>query len=158
MRRPERIPIVMELFKERINKENFIQTLFPTLTELGVKETVDSWENTIEDIDKTWKENPDLRLTQVFLSVGIISNVPGMWFHTEEVNYLISVKLIAPEDILFWGQNYDKEGNLLDNTNWILLRDMSKGHIKAILSDYSNLDKKQNVSEIYLKTFLKLIL
>ena len=38
----------------------------------------------LEKIEKYWMKNPDLRFTQVIVSMEIIPNFPGMWYYKED--------------------------------------------------------------------------
>lgn len=31
-----------------------------------------------------WKDNPDLRFSQVLINLGLIPNVPGFWYYMED--------------------------------------------------------------------------
>jgi hypothetical protein len=162
MRVKQRIPIMMELFKSQEMKQKFLDYLFKPeksvqldLFEkhpfLLIENMIDNWNKNEVEIENFWKENPDLRLTQVLVIKNIIPNSPGMWYHTEESSYVIQNGLKEPREILFWGQNYDKDMNLLPETRFILIKDMAKDHIEAILRDCD--EGRYDINEYYLEVF-----
>ena len=81
-------------------------------------------------IKEFWLNNPDLRLTQVLVNLGIIPNIPGHWYYTEEVEWLIDRNIVEPRDILFWG-TYGKSG--CEPLKNVLIKDMSNDHIDNVL-------------------------
>lgn len=151
MRVKNRIPIVFELIENDENKLKFLKYLFPNVINELFSDIVKKWNENKEKIEKLWLDNPDLRLTQVLVNTGILVNYPGFWYHKEEISFIVSEELLEPREILFWGQNYDKDMNRLPKTNFILIKDMSKDHIAAILKD--NNEGKLNISSVYRKAF-----
>lgn len=86
----------------------------------------------IEDIRNYWKLNPDLRFSQVMISMGIIPDIPGMWFYVEEDEILNKLGIPAREYLL-WGQYYDKDMEKLETPKRVLIKDMDTDHIRSIL-------------------------
>ena len=79
-----------------------------------------------------WKSNPKLRFGEMLVNQGILPDKFNIWCdHDFEI--LID-QGNSPREVFTWGQNFDKDMNPLRNTNWIILKDMSVGHIKAILT------------------------
>jgi len=56
------------------------------------KELIDSIIENQEYILKYWKENPDLRFSQVLVNVGF-PNYPGFWYYKEENEILEELNL-----------------------------------------------------------------
>src|SRR6056297_2577767 len=42
------------------------------------------YEKNKEEIKKFWLNNPDLRFSQVLVTLDIIPNIPGSWYYKEE--------------------------------------------------------------------------
>lgn len=135
MRILKRIDVVEKPLKKNIRK--FIDEIYVDQDKENSK-YVDEVENLIlkdwNKIIKYWKENPDLRFTQVLVNHNYVDNLPGVWYYTEEVEWLISNKLCKAENILHWGVNYDKDMNRYSETKWTLIKDLDTNHIEAILT------------------------
>ena len=129
MRRPERIPIVME----NMDFEKFIADLNLLQKKSDVKKLAAVMDKMA--LEKYWIENPDERLTQVLVNTGILPNVPGLWYYIEEVDWLIEKKILKFEEIKFWGRNYDANKNRLPQTQFVVLKELSKSHIRNIMRD-----------------------
>ena len=142
MRPKERI----KPFLEQINWENAVQIMFPEFTDDVKEEIVARIYKNLQEIKTTWNENPDWRITQVLVNTGMVPNYPGLWYYLEDAHFLISQGL-EPRKVLLWGQNYDKDMNLLPKTNWILICDLNTDHIKAIL------DGNHTNSSTYIEAF-----
>lgn len=91
-----------------------------------------------EEIQKFWEENPDLRLTQVLVNMDIIPNIPGTWYYTEEVDYVVERGWIKFEDINFWGVNYTADGKRLPSTVYKTLSEIDDQHVLAILKHFED--------------------
>jgi hypothetical protein len=100
-------------------------------------------------IKKYWMSNHDMRLSQVLVNMSYIPNIPGIWYYEEDSTALINAGC-DPANVLFWGQNFDKDKNLLPVTKWILIKDLSKDHIKNIIADCWD-----NLPTEYRETFKK---
>lgn len=166
MKLEERIPIIMKEFKSTDRKIAFIKYLFPEKFNTGVQLNlfqdgpeeflqgiVKRWESAEERIKSFWIENANLRLVQVLLSLDIINYDTGFWFYTDENSFLLKNKFVKERDITFWGQNYNEKGELLPETRYILIKDMSTSHIESIIKDF--IDCKSSPSTEMLRLFLK---
>lgn len=127
MRYKERIPI----FLEHINgKLTFIVVnIWKIKSEISDIKPI--YENK-KIIKNFWLKNPDLRFSQVLINLGIIPNIPGFWYYIEEDEILEKLE-IEPREYLLWGQNYDKNMNLLPSTIYKPIKDLETDHIQAIL-------------------------
>lgn len=94
-----------------------------------------------EVIKRFWLENPDLRFSQVLINLGIIPNMPGFWYYMEEDEILEQLGIPAREYLL-WGQNYDKDMNLLPKTIRKPIKELTTEHIQAILDGCYTGNKK----------------
>ena len=129
MSRPkERIIPFLEFTKERI--EEICKDVWNISNEKDFN-IIDSNDN-LEKIENFWLENPDLRFSQVLVGLGIIPNIPGFWYYIEEDEILEKLG-IPTREYLLWGQNYDKDMNLLPKTLYKPIKDLSTDHIQAIL-------------------------
>lgn len=93
---------------------------------------IENWEIFV----KNWKDYPDERLTQTLINQGFLPNIPGSWYFKEEDDYCIEKGFLKVEEIKFWG-TYGKSGK--GPFKKVLLKDMSKAHMKAIIKDGYNL-------------------
>ena len=160
MRRPERIPIILDILKNDSNKKLILEYFFKPKEGEQIKlhepyNDIDfhikRWSDNFEMFSTGWKLMPELRLTQALVNSGILPNYPGFWYLKEDEPLMVDCKLLEPRDIYFWGQNYDKDLNRLDKTNYILIKDMLKEHIEAILLHVFNNEMK--VSDKYVEYF-----
>ena len=161
MRRPERIPIILDKLNTDENaKFTILNHWFGV--EPGNQLSFDSpfnhietmltgWTEYFDIFSQDWQTHSDLRMSQVLIRLGIIPNFPGFWFMEEDDNIMIDCNLLKPRDIKFWGQNYNKNMERLPETNWILIKDLSRDHIENILLDV--LSGKMRVSEEYIEYF-----
>ncbi len=161
MRRPESIPRILDKLNTDENaKLTILNHWFGV--EPGTQLSFDSpfnhietmltgWTEYFDIFSQDWQTHPDLRMSQVLVRLGIIPNFPGFWFMEEDDNIMIDCNLIKPRDIKFWGQNYNKNMEKLPETNWILIKDLSRDHIENILLDV--LSGKMRVSEEYIEYF-----
>ena len=98
-----------------------------------MKETIETIKKDLPLIQQLWTEYPDERFSQTLINNDYIPNYQGFWYYTEEGEILEKQGVDASE-YLFWGQNYDKEGERLPETKYRLIKDLDTDHIKAILS------------------------
>lgn len=97
-----------------------------------------------------WKNNPDQRIGQVLINLGLISDKLLIW-NDEESDILLD-QGIAPEDCLYWTSIYDKENNLLEEPISKLLKDLTTDHIVNIYK-HVYVENKRTLSEIYNTAF-----
>jgi hypothetical protein len=119
-----------------------------TLTlDISEKETVSlsqlNSEPDYDKLEKFWLENPDLRFTQVCVNTGLIPNIPGFWYYTEDLDFMLNLGF-EPREVMLWG-TYGK--NLDQPLKYIFLKEMSNSHIQAVL------DNVKSISERYRKEF-----
>lgn len=155
MRRPERIKIILDALSNDENKKKVLDFWFPEDEGCKVLEDMLLVWSTFrhDDIFEFWHYNPDLRLSQVLIALNIIPNVQGFWFYIEDEMLMIDTEILDATEIMFWGQNYDKDDNKLKSTNWILIKDMAKDHINAVLNDV--MEGKYVIEERYVDAFTK---
>lgn len=83
-------------------------------------------------IETYWQDHPDQRFTQVLINLGILPNIPGIWYYTEEEEILDFLGIPA-RDYLLWGQYFDKDGKKLDKPVRKPIKDLDTEHIENIL-------------------------
>lgn len=139
MRRPERIPIFLDLTYGKISDILFL--IFNLSTYLDPVEIVNRYYDKLPEIKSFWLENPDLRFSQVLVGMQIIPNVVGSWYYIEE-NEILEQLGIEPREYLLWGQYFDKDMNRLPEPIYRPIKDLETDHIKAILDgDWCRLDE-----------------
>lgn len=131
MRDKNRIIPFLEAIKGKFT-ELFTNIYKLPISEMVIDRYIDKFYDNEVKIEKFWLSNPDLRFSQVLINLGIIPNVSGFWYYMEEDEILERLG-IEPREYLLWGQNYDKNMNLLPNTVYKLIKDLRTDHIQAIL-------------------------
>lgn len=162
MRQPRRIAIILKALEEKENKKKILEYWFtpPEGVQLEFNSAINNIDKIINDWIKEetkfqnfWANNTDLRLPQALINYGILPNYPGFYYHLEDEDSVISSKILTAEEILFWGNNYDKDNNLLPETRWVRVDEMNTGHLEAIVDLYDA--EKMKVSEVYIEMFKK---
>lgn len=132
MRNPKRIPIVLE----RINWDLFLKECvkYRDLLEfLHLKHRVS---NRIFEIEKIWKQYPDLRLGQLLINFFEFPDSDKLW-NVEEIDYLVDIQGIGIEEVSFWGVNLFKNGTPRKKTKFVLLKDLEDSHVESILNYFN---------------------
>ena len=129
MRLKTRIPIVLKAFEDEYVRKTFLMRC-----EQFNPYTMEKFTHYFHSIEPYWSKNPDLRLTQVLINLGIIDNLSGFWFNTEEDDWLVENGFLKPRDICFWGSDYDKDIKPLSSTKYTLIKDLDTEHIENILN------------------------
>ena len=100
-------------------------------SKLEAYDTVKAIELSLTNIKEYWELNPDLRISQVLISMSFIPNKEGMWYYMEE-SEILEAQVYSPEEYLFWTSLFDKDGNKLEKPITRLVKDLTKEHIRAI--------------------------
>lgn len=150
MRKPERIPIIIEALKDNENKEKVLKQLFKE-NEVNIHYAVLRWDNYYTHFSELLTSSPDLRITQALVNTGVISNIPGSWYYTDDEPLMVNSEVLRCRDIYFWGKNFDKDGKALTKTEFILIKNMEDSHIKSIIRD--NEEGLLRTSKLYLEMF-----
>jgi len=140
MRAKERIPIVLEFFKN--NKEAYLKFINSDDTE-----EYNEFIRCYNRLSESWLNNSDYRFGQLLINTDIISD-SNIW-NTEEQEWLVKNNYFKFEDIHFWGVNFDKDMNKLKTPYKKLLSELDDDHIENILK-ISN-----NINQQYLKYFIQ---
>ena len=106
-------------------------------------------ENIFSQVRKYWLENPDQRFGQVLINLCLLPDSIRIW--CDEENDILDDQNIPSREYLLWGRCYDADMNRLPEIQWILIKDMTTDHIKAILRDVEN--NKMGCKSNYLKAF-----
>ena len=136
MRTKERIKIYLDLLRERAKSVPILEDDDIMKSDLNVDDLYD-------ELEKVWLENPDWRFTQLCVNTGLIPNLPGMWYYTEDREFMSNLGFPMRE-ITLWG-TYGKKGN--EPLKHILLKDMTNEHIQAILDTQKQL--KQETLKVF---------
>ena len=123
----------IDRFLELVNNENLLTNIWKLpLKDDSLRAVLSLIAVKNKEITEFWKENPDLRYSQVLVNMGIIPNYPGFWYFTEEDEILEQQGLPLSEYML-WGVNFDKDMNRLPETYYRFICDLDTDHIEAIL-------------------------
>ena len=135
MRRPERIDIVLEKMDWKRWVEYFCDEEDQgwVLTQIM---------NNLPKIKKLWKESYDQRLGQLLINNALFPD-NSAWYH-EETDWLVEQKICLPEEVYFWGRNFNVNNEKLPETEWILWKDLDLDHIKAIINWFDGRAAKLN--------------
>lgn len=100
------------------------------------KQTILSCKNfyrmNIDKIRDYWLQIPDLRFGQMLINLGYIPDRFRLW-DIEEVDWMLQNGLVGGREILFWGQQFDKDGNKLSKVIYKPIKDLETDHIEKIL-------------------------
>lgn len=91
-------------------------------------------DNNLDAIRANWKDLPDLRFSQLLISMGFLLNTPGIWFYKEEYEILIE-QGADPAGVNYWGVNFDKDMNRLPETLWKPIKELNTDHLHAIINN-----------------------
>ena len=150
MRRPERIPIILEKLENDTNKEIVLKHLFKD-TQHNIAFGVIKWNDMFNIFKQVYTNNPDLRIIQVLVNTCIIPNVEGFWYYKEDEALLVQTNILQQRDIYFLGKRYTKDGKIMPNYEYVLIKDMETSHIQSILRD--NEEGLLKTSKYYLEMF-----
>lgn len=142
MRPTERIKIYLDLLKERAKlvpqdgvlhgeKEDYeILDVMKSSSDLNVDELYD-------ELEKVWLENPDWRFTQLCVNTGLIPNLPGMWYYTEDREFMENLGFPHRETLLWgtYGKNADQP------LKYVQLKNMTNEHIESIIRTQKQLSE-----------------
>lgn len=142
MRLTERI----DPFLEKVDMDALILKWFPHWESSMINAVVNQFSMRRGELRIVWKENYDLRFSQLLVNNSLLPNTPGMWYYDEEPEILIE-QGHDPAEVIFWGQNFDKDMKRLPKTVWRPINTMTSGHIQAVL------DGEFTKNPLYLKTF-----
>lgn len=99
-------------------------------------------------ITKYWKENPDQRIGQVLINLGIIPNGDAWDYEEWEI---LKDQGFPPEEYLFWTSHYDEHEKELDKPITRLVANLTPEHILRIKEYFFR--KHISLPEIYIKAF-----
>lgn len=100
-----------------------------------------------------WKENPDQRIGQVLINLGLIPDSVQAW--NDEESDILEAQGLAPEEYLFWGSYYDKDMNRIPLV-YRLIKDLDSDHINKIYDHMFNANKR--LSTEYMTGFKNVLL
>lgn len=132
MRAKERIPIFLKFLFEENNVTILIKEIYKLELEESIYRVVSDIYDAKTYIEDCWMNNPDWRFSQVLVNLYHLPNISGFWYYIEEDEILEKLGM-EPREYLLWGQNYDKNMNLLPSTIYKPIKDLETDHIQAIL-------------------------
>ena len=143
MRTPKRLRFLYKFFKSKKNFKMYLRDVVRLESKNEIKHWCEVFYEKFKDIKIYHKTYPHLRFSQILQRYNLYKK--GFWFFIEDD--IMLMKFAEPREVLYWGNNYSVKGNKLKKTNWILIKDMSTEHIKAVLNgNFTN-------NLVYLKTF-----
>ena len=144
MRTPKRLRFLYKFFRKKKNFKMYLRDIVCLESKNEIEHWCEVFYSNFKDIKIYHQVNSQLRFSQVLQGCRLYKE--GFWYYIEDD--IMLMKLGAePREVLFWGNNYSEKGNRLKKTNWILIKDMSTEHIKAVLDgNFTN-------NLMYLKAF-----
>ena len=114
----------------------------------------EDWKDFEQYFLEYWNKNPDQRIGQVLVNLGILPDRVPIYY-AEESDILMN-QGYAPEECIFWTSIYDENENLMSPPKSNLICDLSIDHIKNILSymDRNNRNIEESLSRAF-KNVLK---
>ena len=88
MRNPHRIPTLLDIFSRETVKESYLKNVVGIASKSDINKFLARWKQAEERITEFWKEYPDLRMSQVLISVKVLPNFSGSWFNTEDEKFM----------------------------------------------------------------------
>jgi hypothetical protein len=85
-----------------------------------------------ENIEEFWKDNSDLRFSQVLVNLEIIPNYPGFWYYWDEYE-ILEQQGYDPAEVNYWGIIFDKDMNPLSEMIFKPIKELDTKHIEAII-------------------------
>ncbi len=144
MRLKKRLPILWKFFKSKKKFKMYLRDIVQLESKNEIEHYSGIFYKYFYDFKKFHKENSDLRFSQV-LHANMLHK-EGFWYYKEDDVILIELGL-NPNEILFWGANFDINNKRLKKTKWILIKDLKTDHIQSILDgNFTN-------NQMYLKAF-----
>jgi hypothetical protein len=117
-----------------INKIDFKRLFDEVWPNLGVNST--QMEITIihnlHALIRFWLDNQDLRFSQVIVNMGLLPNVPGLWYYMEDSEILEKLGE-EPAEVNYWGSLFDENGDRRDEIYWSKISNLKTNHIARIL-------------------------
>lgn len=132
MRNIRRIPFILNYFKDDVVKHSYLENIVGITQKYQREPIIKQWNMVMDKIEEFWLKSSDMRLSQVLIAVGLLDNIPGSWFYTEDEKFLVDYGIAEQRDLFFWGKNYTKEGKRLEKTISIPLSKLSDEHLKNI--------------------------
>lgn len=132
----------INIFLKLIDWNNFILYYYPELPEKIRKSTVFHIKKNIKTIKRYWKENSDLRIGQLLISIGYIPDNLRVW--SKECNAFLRALGVSQKEYQLWG-TYGINNN--QKIKFKLLKDLDISHLNNIL-------KTQNLS-LDIETIIK---
>lgn len=117
----------IENFLNKVNINHLINDIWK-LTDIDIKNIIDN----IPLIKEKWHDMPDLRFSQILIRLNFIPNSFGFWYYYEEDD-ILKLQGYKPRDYKFWGNIYNKDGELLPETNYILVKNMNIDHMQKLI-------------------------
>lgn len=123
-------------FLDKVNIDHLFRKIFDfhLVTEEQTQFTIDLIKEKLPEIEVIWNSNPDWRFTQVLVNMGLLGNYPGVWYYYEEEDILID-QGHKPEDVYYWGTNFDKDMTPLPRTIWRPISELTSDHLRAIINN-----------------------
>ena len=144
MRTIKRLRFLYKFFSKKKNFKMYLRDIVNIESANEIKAWSENFYLCFYELKKLHKEHPYLRFSQILQHMGLYKE--GFWYYIEDDIMLMKLG-VEPREVLYWGNNYSAKGNRLKKTNWILIKDMSTQHIKAVLDgNFTN-------NLVYLKAF-----
>lgn len=111
MRNPNRIPILLDYYSRPLVKSTYLRNVVGLVSKTDIHKYTIKWKALEPEIAKIWLANPDSRMSQVLIHLGILPNFSGSWFYTEDEVFLINAGIATKRDTTIWNK---VDGDLIE--------------------------------------------
>ena len=127
-----RAEIRIDNFLLKVDIRDLLLNIWKVCDDSNVDSIHNNIVNNMSYIRETWHYDYDLRFSQVLIHLGYLPNSIGFWFYLEE-DEILKKQGYKPREYTFWGSVYDKDGQLLKETRYSLVKDLERSHIEKII-------------------------
>jgi hypothetical protein len=71
----------------------------------------------------------------------------------ELITYHHTDSIASIREHMYWGKNYDENGNVLEETEWVRIKDITDSHLDALIVYWEERLEKYKEAEIFVDIF-----
>lgn len=122
----------IENFISKVNIRHLLLEVWKICDDTNVDKIEKNITDNLLKITEEWYLYYDHRFSQVLVNLGYIPNMPGSWYYYEEGD-ILSLQGYKPRDYVFWGSIFDRDGNRLEDTKYVLIKDLEISHMEKLI-------------------------